>query len=71
MLQPADAIRGVVDINPRKHGKYVPVTGHPIVPPEALRDIRPDAVIVMNPIYGDEIRAKLDELGIQAELLYA
>jgi hypothetical protein len=46
----------VVDINPHKQGRYVPCTGQQVISPEALVDIRPQAVLTMNPLYIDEIR---------------
>lgn len=58
----------VVDINPRKQGTFQAGTGHPIVSPQQLAANRPDVVIIMNPVYRDEIRADLDAMGIQAEL---
>ncbi len=61
----------LVDINPRKHGMFVAGTGARIVPPEFLREYRPDVVVVLNPSYQAEIRARLDELGISAELRVA
>jgi SAM-dependent methyltransferase len=64
-----DGIAYVVDINPYKHGMYLAGTGHKIVPPEYLQDERPDVVIVMNPIYCDEIRQDLDRMDIAAELI--
>lgn len=59
----------VVDINPYKHGKFSPSTGHRIVAPEHLRENPPDIVLVMNPIYCEEIQADLDRLGVEAELI--
>jgi SAM-dependent methyltransferase len=64
-----DEIVYVVDINPYKHGMFLAGTGHEIVPPTFLKDYRPDVVIVMNPIYCDEIRRDLDSMGIAAELI--
>ena len=58
-----------MDINPLKQDKYVAGTGHKIVAPEALRERRPDVVLVMNPIYCDEIRRTLDAMDIGAELV--
>lgn len=58
----------VVDINPFKHGKYLPGTGHGIVAPEFLRERPPDAVVVMNPIYCNEIREHLERIGVTPEL---
>ncbi|MCL4765091.1 MAG: methyltransferase domain-containing protein [Hyphomicrobiaceae bacterium] len=64
-------IEFMVDINPRKLGKYVAGTGQQVIAPEQLVDYRPDVVIVMNPVYRDEIREKLDTLGLSPELLTA
>ena len=58
-----------VDINPHRQGYFMPGTGHRIVGPDALREIRPDQVIVMNPIYREEIAANVRGLGIRAEIL--
>ncbi len=49
-------IEYVVDINPRKHGMFIPGTGQEIVRPDFLRTYRPDAIIVMNPVYLEEVR---------------
>ena len=51
-----DEIAAVVDINPNKHGTFMAGTGHEIVSPSRLVDIDPAVVVVMNPIYLDEIR---------------
>ncbi len=58
----------VVDINPHKQGKFMPGTGHAVVSPEQLVDQRPDHLIVMNPVYCEEIQAELDRLRIKARL---
>lgn len=61
------AVEFVIDVNPRKWGKYLTGTGHQIVPPVHLAQICPDIVIVMNPIYEAEIRTTLRELEIDAQ----
>ena len=62
-------IEVAIDINPNKHGMYLAGTGQQIVAPEYLVEYRPDVVLIMNPIYTDEIRARLDGLGVTAELV--
>jgi len=62
-------IEYVIDINTRKHGKFIPGTGQKIVPPEFLREYRPDVAIVMNPIYKNEIQQTLDQLGLSTQLM--
>jgi hypothetical protein len=65
------AIDFAVDINPYKQGMYMAGTGQRIVAPEFLADYRPDLVVAMNDIYLDEIRAELDHLGVDADLIGA
>lgn len=62
-------IEYVVDINPYRHGKYMPGTGHAIVSPESLIGYRPDKIIVMNPIYCKEIAKKVAAMGLKAEIV--
>jgi SAM-dependent methyltransferase len=64
-----DEIPYAVDINPLKHGTFMAGTGQEIVAPEFLKEYQPDIVIVMNPIYCDEIQQDLDRLEVQAELI--
>ncbi len=66
----ADVI-AAVDVNPRKHGSFVAGTGHPIINPAALPDLRPDCVIVVNPVYRVEIEAALAGFGVQTRVLSA
>jgi SAM-dependent methyltransferase len=68
-LNVQDEIEYAVDVNPYKHGTYMAGTGQEIVGPEFLRAYRPDVVIVMNPIYCNEIQRDLDGMGITAELM--
>jgi SAM-dependent methyltransferase len=67
-LSAADEVACVVDVNPFRQGKFMIGTGHEIVAPEALADSAPDVVIVMNPIYVDEIRVQLDGMGLRPEI---
>ena len=68
-LQIHDEIARVVDINPHKHGKFMPGTGQEIVAPESLADDPPTHVIIMNAIYEGEIRQSLNRLGLAPVLL--
>jgi len=65
---PAGSIDYVVDINPNKHGRFLPGTGQEIVPPSFLQEYRPENVVIMNPIYRDEIGSTLRDLGITPTL---
>ncbi len=64
-----DNVSAAVDINPHKWNTFLPGTGHPVIGPEELAGLNPGLIIVMNPIYMDEIRRELSRLHINAELL--
>jgi 2-polyprenyl-3-methyl-5-hydroxy-6-metoxy-1,4-benzoquinol methylase len=68
-LKAFDQVSYVVDINPRKQGKHVAGTGQRLVAPEFLRDYQPDTVIIMNPIYRQEIQQITANLGLTPEFL--
>lgn len=62
-------IEYIVDINPNRHGKFIAGVGKQIVSPEFMKNYRPDIVIVMNPIYCNEIGQMLENMGLSPELL--
>lgn len=64
-----DEIAAVVDINPHRQGRFMPGSGHAIVAPEDLVAAPPQTVIVMNPVYVEEIRAQLRTLGLEPEIV--
>lgn len=59
----------VVDINPYKQSKYLVGTGHLVAEPGALKERPADLIIVMNPIYVNEIRKTLADLGLSPEVV--
>ncbi len=63
-----ERLAGVVDINPHRRGTFVPGTGHAVVGPGDLPDLRPDLVVVMNPVYREEIRGMLAAHGLHPVL---
>jgi len=69
LVEGADRIAAVVDINPRKRGFGVPGTELAVVTPEDLVSIRPATVFIANPIYRDEIARQLQDVGLQAEVV--
>lgn len=72
MLEVSDAaIPYVVDVNPRKQGCHVAGTGQLIIPPSRLIETRPRLVVVMNPLYRDEVEAELRRLQVPATVLIA
>ncbi len=64
-----DKIKYAVDINPRKQGKFIPGTGQEIVSPEQIKAYQPDIVIIMNPLYEQEIQTTLRQMNIDAATL--
>jgi hypothetical protein len=70
-LKPGETVGCMVDINPRKQGMFVAGTGQKVVSPEYLKEYQPDAVVIMNPIYRDEIRRQLKDLGIPVPVVAA
>ncbi len=65
----SDEVATVVDVNPHKHGWYLPGTGLRCEAPKTLRALRPEVVIAMNPVYLDEIGRDLAALGLVPRLL--
>ena len=68
-LATIDKIQYVVDINPHRHGKFIPGVGKQIMSPAFLKEYQPDLVIVMNEIYCDEIGAMLKDMGVAPEIV--
>lgn len=64
-----DRVAYVVDINPYRQGHFMPGTGQEIVAPDFLVGYRPTDVLVMNPVYTEEIRQHLQRLGLAPALL--
>lgn len=60
-----------VDINPRKQGTFMAGTGQKIVMPGFLQEYRPDKVILMNPVYHEEVRCILKDIGLFPQILIA
>ncbi len=57
LLDPDNAlISSIVDMNPRKAGKFLPGSGHAIVDPDTFLADPADVLLIMNPNYEDEIK---------------
>lgn len=67
-LKPS-VVEYVIDINPRRQGFFMAGTGQEIKGPEFLKGYKPDAVVIMNPIYLEEIKEILAKLGVVTEVL--
>jgi SAM-dependent methyltransferase len=68
-LKVYDEIEYVVDINSYRQGTFIPGSGQEIVSPAFLREYKPDIVIVMNPIYREEIQQSITSMGLSPQLI--
>ncbi len=68
LADPGRLLTAAVDVNDRKHGLYLPVSAVPVVAPRSLEALAPAHVLVMNPLYEDEVRAALTAIGVQAQV---
>jgi hypothetical protein len=64
-----DDIQFVVDVNPNKSGTFMAATGQEIVSPEFLAEYRPDVVVIMNPVYRQEITQSLAAMSLSPRIL--
>ncbi|GIF54905.1 class I SAM-dependent methyltransferase [Asanoa iriomotensis] len=71
LADPDGKLAAVVDVNARKWGRFLPVTGHEVTAPETLAGLGTRTVIITNPAYRGEIGNALRDLGVDAELLVA
>jgi hypothetical protein len=69
LMQASEEIGCLIDLNPYKDGRFVPGTGHQVRSPAFLADHKPDAVVIMNPLYAEEIERDLRAMGLSPEIL--
>jgi hypothetical protein len=60
----SDEIGCIVDVNPHRHGKFIPGPAKEVMPPEFLMEYQPTMIIVMSPIYRDEIADMVRNMGL-------
>lgn len=65
--QTHEEIPYVVDINPKRQGCYLPLTGQRVISPSDVMEINPDIVLCTNSGYAREIEAQLRSTGSRAE----
>ena len=61
-------IEYIVDLNPRKQGKFIAGTGQQVIAPDFLKEYQPKTVIILNPIYHTEIQQAVENMDINADL---
>ena len=59
----------VIDINPIRQNKYVPVVGLPILGPEKLLNLKPHTAVVMNSNYIEEIKTEISNQGLDCDVI--
>jgi hypothetical protein len=65
------ALDFVIDQNPNKANRFVAVGGQVVKPPGHLVEAPVDEVVVMNPIYRQEIEQRLAALDVRARVVTA
>ena len=64
-------VAALVDVNPHKQGRFVPCIGIPVLAPEAIRKQPVRSIIVMNPLYREEVATAARTLGLAADIRVA
>lgn len=68
-LEIRDEVECVVDINPHKWNRFVPGSGHKVVAPASLKRSKLDNIIVMNPMYLEEVCSIVKSMGVSASVM--
>jgi hypothetical protein len=61
-------VHSAVDLNERRQGRYLPGSAVQVIAPDTLRALRPSHVVLMNPVYRDEVQTALTRMGVDAHL---
>lgn len=59
----------LIDINPKKQGKFVAGTGHQIIGIDEIRKHNIKTAIVVNPLYYDEIKSMVNQHDLRIDLI--
>ncbi len=68
LVPAAREIELVVDINPQRQNKHLPLTAQQIISPEALAAEKPSVVVATNANFAKEIETQVRALGLAAEM---
>lgn len=66
-----NAVDLIVDINPHRHGRFIPGIKTTVSSPQDLRDRKVDLLIIMNSIYSREIGQMLEQLNCSVRQIEA
>jgi 2-polyprenyl-3-methyl-5-hydroxy-6-metoxy-1,4-benzoquinol methylase len=64
----AEDLVGAIDINPRKADTYLPGSGLPVRTPEQAASLDPSDIVLLNPIYLEEVERQSAAAGIRASI---
>ena len=68
-LNVVDEVDFIIDINPLRHGLFIAGVGKQIKSPIFLKKYKPDIVIIMNPVYYNEIKKDLADMDLFPEII--
>jgi Methyltransferase domain/C-methyltransferase C-terminal domain len=68
-LPNGNRIEGAIDLNPLRDGRFLPGSGLPVHAPEKLPGLAPQFVVLMNPVYLDEVRQLVSGMQSDATVL--
>lgn len=61
-------IKGIIDKNPHKHGKFIPGTGCPVLAPEDISTVPGAVIFVENPVYFQEMTEEVRQIDPHARV---
>ncbi|MEL6997627.1 MAG: methyltransferase domain-containing protein [Pseudomonadota bacterium] len=64
---PEGTLSAMIDLNARKHGKFIPGTGLRVAAPDEVAALAPDLVLIANALYADEIAETVRSLGLSPD----
>lgn len=70
-IQSHDRIAAAVDVSADRQGKFLPGTGMRIHAPNELTKLAPHHIVLMNPVYLEEVRAHIQSLGLSSTRVHS
>lgn len=70
-VDPDASLGAVVDLNPSKWHRYLPIAGHEVIPASELPGRDVSSVVLTNPNYENEVATHLSQIGMRVDLICA
>jgi hypothetical protein len=64
LLREPGVISGAFDLIPQRHGRFLPGSGMSVHAPAELARLKPGNIVLMNPVYLDEVTAQVRAMGL-------